>query len=159
MSFSDEAFSHFVFTAYCTGLLLARRVLAKFGLSETYEGNTTVRKWQLVALPTVLPCEFTLARMRSFLGCAECVSRVRCAFSGGWQGLQRRGQGGRPPPVPLLPRRRPCPHLHRCQGASPGVSQFTLSPLVADLRNELRPCSAIWTRVGRACVCEQHPFW
>lgn len=27
-------------SAYCTGLLLARRVLAKFGLSEVYEGNT-----------------------------------------------------------------------------------------------------------------------
>ncbi|GAB4816493.1 hypothetical protein N2152v2_003539 [Parachlorella kessleri] len=26
--------------AYCTGLLLARRVLTKFGLAETYEGNT-----------------------------------------------------------------------------------------------------------------------
>ena len=26
--------------AYCTGLLIARRVLAKFGLAEVYEGNT-----------------------------------------------------------------------------------------------------------------------
>jgi len=28
--------------AYCTGLLLARRVNAKYGLDKTYEGNTTV---------------------------------------------------------------------------------------------------------------------
>lgn len=33
----------FLCAAYCTGLLLARRVLAKFGLADTYEGNTEVR--------------------------------------------------------------------------------------------------------------------
>lgn len=36
---------------YCTGLLLARRVLAKFGLAETYKGQ--VRTCSTVKIPSI----------------------------------------------------------------------------------------------------------
>lgn len=58
--------------AYCTGLLIARRVLNKLGLDEAYEGVTDVRmsclSVGLVCLPACLPADL-VCLPSSFFAC------------------------------------------------------------------------------------------